>query len=488
MIGNLRDLSLKWKLSLLTTSVTALVLITCGMFFYVSELSSMREVLLRDYSLTAEMTALHSTAALAFNDQKDAEETLATLRVRPSVLNCALYNQSGQLFAAYQQPGAALPPKRAPPEAKATITDTGVEVVQPVIQGDTRVGTLYLRADLRLLYERLRTHVFVIVSVVALGTIASLVISTQMQRLVSAPIYELTEAARSVSASRDYNIRAAKHGNDEIGHLIDQFNDMLTQIQHRDIALKSAQEDLEHKVEVRTRELRQANQELESFSYSVSHDLRAPLRHISGFVELLEHSLQGKIDAEAREYLVDIKSSVKESGRLIDDLLAFSRMARADMQRMRFNMGELVGEVCAEIVQETPDQKIEWQVAPLPVVEGDLSMLRQTWRNLISNAVKYSSKRDVSRIEIGSHESASELIFWIRDNGVGFDMKYVDRLFGVFHRLHGAAFEGTGIGLANVRRIVMRHGGRTWAEGKLNEGATFYFSLPKEQKGSHARS
>ncbi|MDC4206610.1 MAG: PAS domain S-box protein [Candidatus Manganitrophus sp.] len=222
-----------------------------------------------------------------------------------------------------------------------------------------------------------------------------------------------------------------------------------------------------------------ANKELEAFSYSVSHDLRAPLRHIDGYIDLLKEHLGTQLDAKGQRYLNTIISSARRMGALIDDLLVFSRMAKSEMQVGRVDLDRLSREVIKELQSELQTREITWEIDILPNVLGDAAMLRQVWVNLISNAVKYTRTRTPAKIEIGCKEEGKELIFFIRDNGVGFDPQYADKLFGVFQRLHRAEeFEGTGIGLANVRRIVSRHGGRTWADGSLDTGAVFYFSLP----------
>ncbi|UUZ64171.1 GAF domain-containing protein [Polaromonas sp. P1-6] len=240
---------------------------------------------------------------------------------------------------------------------------------------------------------------------------------------------------------------------------------------------------LEELVQQRTIELANTNRDVESFSYSVSHDLRAPLRHVQGYAELLREDAGSTLSAEARRYLQVIAGAGQEMGELIDDLLSFLRMNRAEMHEASVDLDALVRESIDSLKMATEGRHIAWQVASLPPVVGDAAMLRQVLANLLGNAVKYTRPRDPAEIEIGSAgEDNGQLVLFVRDNGVGFDMQYADKLFGVFQRLHRAdEFEGRGIGLANVRRIIARHGGRVWAEGRPGAGATFYFTLRPAQ-------
>jgi len=227
-----------------------------------------------------------------------------------------------------------------------------------------------------------------------------------------------------------------------------------------------------------------ANQELEAFSYSVSHDLRAPLRHIAGFADILAQEAAG-LDEAARRSLDKIIAAAGRMNTLIDDLLSFSRMARAEMSSRWVDLAALLEEVRGQLENETRGRTITWDVAPLSRVQGDPAMLRQVFANLLSNALKYTRTRQVAHVAVGSEKRQEETVIWVRDNGVGFDMQDASRLFGAFQRLHRAKdFEGTGIGLANVRRIVGRHGGRTWAEGVPDQGACFYFSLPLRREAA----
>ncbi len=231
---------------------------------------------------------------------------------------------------------------------------------------------------------------------------------------------------------------------------------------------------------MRAEELIIANKELEAFSYSVSHDLRAPLRHIDGFSELLVSYAKDQLDAKAGRYVEKISNSAKIMGKLIDDLLTFSRIGRIDMRQVKVDMGILISNQIETLSSDVSNRSIEWTISKFPYVMGDPDMLSLVWQNLISNSIKYSRNKVIAKIEIGCTEKDNEVTFYIKDNGAGFDMEYYDKLFNVFQRLHSASdFEGTGIGLANVKRIITRHEGKIRAEGVLNKGATFYFTLQK---------
>ena len=232
----------------------------------------------------------------------------------------------------------------------------------------------------------------------------------------------------------------------------------------------------------RARDLETSNNELESFAYSVSHDLRAPLRHVVGYSELLQKQASSSLDEKSRRFMQTILEAAKRMGNLIDDLLAFSRIGRAETKKALVSLDQLVKEGVAETGQDTTGREIVWKIDPLPVCYGDRSMLKLVIGNLLANAVKFTRMRTKAEIEIGCVDRADEVEVFVRDNGAGFDMQYVDKLFGVFQRLHlPEEFEGTGIGLATVRRIIHRHGGEVRAEGGVDQGATLYFSLPKAQ-------
>ena len=260
----------------------------------------------------------------------------------------------------------------------------------------------------------------------------------------------------------------------------------VSKVAHDISARRSAEEksrlqnlELEQRVAERTAQLREANEELEAFSYSVSHDLRAPLRHVIGFVAMLQQEAGPTLSAKSARHLTTIADSAARMGQLIDDLLTFARIGRTEMNLANVALDQIVADTVKDFETETKERRIEWVLHPLPVVRADRALLRMVFVNLIANAVKFTAQRSEARIEIGANQGGpDEIVIFVRDNGAGFDPVYAENLFGVFQRLHSQSeFEGTGIGLANVERIVRRHGGRVWAIGAVDQGATFFFAM-----------
>ncbi|HEY5994108.1 MAG TPA: ATP-binding protein, partial [Gallionellaceae bacterium] len=240
--------------------------------------------------------------------------------------------------------------------------------------------------------------------------------------------------------------------------------------------------DLEQRVTERTAQLEAANKELEAFSYSVSHDLRSPLRAIDGFSNILLEDYAATLDVEGKRLVGIVRDNTLRMARLIDDILAFSRLGRKEMTQNEVDMTQLANETSADLASSREGRNVKLEIGELPPAHGDAAMLRQVWVNLLSNAIKFTRTRQEARIDVSGRVEGSELVYCVRDNGVGFDMQFADKLFGVFQRLHSMEeFEGTGAGLAIVKRIVTRHGGRVWADGKVNEGAAFYFALPAKE-------
>jgi signal transduction histidine kinase len=479
--------SIRQKLvtAMMLTSTTVVILTGAALIIY--DTISSRQSLTRRLTTQAEILAANSTAALAFENTDDARQLLSGLKSDPSAVMAALYDRRGQLFALYPADAPASMAPAAPGKVGSRFESQTLVIIEPVEEDGRMLGTLYLKSDLRALTVRRRVFALVVLLAAAGSVAVAFVLANWLQSGIAGPVRLLANAAEQVAQGRDYSVRAKVASDDELGLLSNAFNGMLGEIQQRDAALRASEaslrqlnSDLERRVQARTAELQVSNRELEAFSYSVSHDLRAPLRHVDGFADLLTRHAGPSLDDKSRRYLATISDSAKSMGVLIDDLLSFSRMGRSEMQHAHVSLREMVAEVRQGMSSDLTGREIVWEIGDLPDVVGDAAMLRAALTNLLSNAVKYTRGRSPARISIGVREENDEIVLYVRDNGAGFDMAYQDKLFGVFQRLHSAEeFEGTGIGLANVRRIVQRHGGRVWAEGKVGEGAAFFIALPR---------
>jgi len=318
------------------------------------------------------------------------------------------------------------------------------------------------------------------------AVLSVLLATTVFNYLFVEPLYSFYVSTRDISYFLVFMLSALvvtsfsavrRRIEENLRHARDRLQIELEERKQRDAEIRKLNQELT----LRAGELVAANKELESFAYSVSHDLRAPLRHLVGYSELLQKHALGSLDDKSQKYVQTILESGKRMGNLIDDLLAFSRIGRTESRTAELDLQQLVKEVVSEIERQTKERNISWKIGALPVCHGDRSLLRLVVVNLVSNAVKFTGIRSPAEIEIGYvNGNADNIEIFVRDNGVGFEMQYVDKLFGVFQRLHRAdEFEGTGIGLATVQRIIHRHGGTVRAEGAVNRGATFYFTLPK---------
>jgi signal transduction histidine kinase len=271
--------------------------------------------------------------------------------------------------------------------------------------------------------------------------------------------------------------RADANALEALGHL-KKLEAEVTERRRAEDEIRRLNAELEKRVDQRTAELVDTNRELESFTYSVSHDLRAPLRHMDGYAQLLEEEYGAKLPEEGRDFTHRIRQASQNMGRLVDDLLNLSRVGKKELACQQVELRPLIQDIVKELNEEAPQRRINWKIDALPSVECDAGLMKLAFTNLLANSVKYTRGREEARIEVGQMADNSEPVFFVRDNGVGFNMKYVSKLFGVFQRLHRSEeFEGTGVGLATVARVVHKHGGRVWAEGKIGEGATFYLTL-----------
>jgi len=467
--------------------VSGFALLIAGAAFAAYDVATFRDELVRNVSTQAQIVASNSVSSVLFNDPKTAQQTLAALEASPDIVLAQIYTNEGQLFASYSRTGVV--PVTAPPHLPADraeiarLDTASIDLARRIVFQGSPAGVVRIQADLQDMYDRLRNYALIVGAVLFVSLAGALLVSRVSQRAISSPLIAVAAVSRRVSQEKDYSVRAEPvQTPHELSVLVDSFNTMLSEIQQRDQSLHEAQAQLERRVRERTEELDASNKELEAFSYSVSHDLRAPLRHVTGFANLLEQHAGPALDDQGRRYVNTITEAAARMATLIDDLLAFSRMGRASLAKRRVDLSQIVEDARAEVSTDINGRRIVWNVQPLPPVEADPALLRPVMVNLLSNAIKYTKTREEARIDIGTESRSGEVIVFVRDNGVGFDMAYAHKLFGVFQRLHRAdEFTGTGIGLANVRRIVQRHGGRTWAEGAVDAGATFYFSLPAKE-------
>jgi signal transduction histidine kinase len=491
----------------ITRKVMTVILVTCGAVlilacgtFVIYERLTHRQAAVRELSTLARVIAANSTAALAFQNPVDATQVLSAVAADPDVVAAAVYDRSGALFAMHQsdQHSGTFPER--PGEDGYRFGAANVVLYEPVAIDGRRLGTLYLESSLGDMRAQSALYGALVAGVMLLSGVVALAISFRLQRHVSRPIAALAQTALAISERGDYSVRAAKVSNDELGQLTDAFNSMLARVDEQNRTLleqgtslrreveergraeatvRALNTDLEQRVVERTNALQVANKELESFSYSVSHDLRAPIRHVLGYVEMLEEETANQLSEDAKRYLETIRTSSLEMNQLVEDLLGFARMGRTEMQEGEIDLGEVIEETIHRLESMTRDRSIVWQIMPLPAVIGDQSLIKQVFTNLLGNAVKYSRLREHAQITVGvSGEEHGRVVLFVRDNGAGFDMRYADKLFGVFQRLHRAdQFEGTGIGLATVQRIIARHGGRIWADAAVDQGATFSFTL-----------
>jgi signal transduction histidine kinase len=479
----IRNYSIRQKLTWMNMLVSGAALLLACTAFAAYELTDFRQTLVQGLSIQAQIVGANSASALLFNDPDSARNTLSALKAAPNILSASIYTPSGNAFATYSRdPGAIIPPLFDTPPGQPELyrfTVNELTLFRAIEFQGKRIGTVRIRSDLREVNDRLLRYAGIVAAVLVVSLLAAFAFSSIFQKATARPIAQLAETARIVSREKKYSIRAPVAGNaDEIAVLIDAFNEMLEQIQERDTALQAARDDLEMRVAWRTSQLEAVNRELESFTYSVAHDLRAPLRHIQGFADALMEDGAERLDPAAREYLSRIVESTRRMDQLINDLLGLAQVGRQELHFQPVDLNALLPDVVRDLAHEMEGRNIQWRIGDLAVVECDPGLIRLVFYNLLSNAVKYTRPRDPAAIEIGQMTLDGERIVFVRDNGVGFNMKYAHKLFGVFERLHRREdFEGTGVGLATVQRIIHKHGGRIWAEAGVDRGATFFFSL-----------
>ncbi|HEV2322116.1 MAG TPA: ATP-binding protein, partial [Gammaproteobacteria bacterium] len=500
MRSRMRSVRTKLLAGVLLTTLAALLVSGAALLAF--DLHTVRASLRDDLSTQAELIGRACVPALQFDDPKVANGNLALLEARPTIDAAALYDSKGAIFASYARKGSAsvsFPP--LPDEDAVTFDGEDIVVNRRIVADNEIVGSIYLHAHYEF-YQRIRNYIGILLAVGALATLVSLLLSTWMQATITRPILAITRLAQQVTEKRDYSPRAEKTTEDEIGYLVDSFNEMLNEIGERAKAVEASNreltrevaerknaedevlrlnKELEARVEERTRKLQEINNELEAFSYSVSHDLRAPLRAVDGFSQALMTEYGEQSDDRMRHYLQRIQNGAARMSQLIEDLLNLSRISRLQMQVREVDLSALAQHIVQDLQQRDPEREVSVSIWDNISVMADQRLLRVALENLLGNAWKFTGKTEQARIEFGMLQEGEKRIIFVRDNGAGFDMAYADKLFGAFQRLHGMhEFPGTGIGLATVQRIVNRHGGRIWCQAAPGKGATFFFTLQAE--------
>ena len=480
-----------WNPSSISGKLTRTNVLVCGIalllaygFFLAFDLYSIRQNLIFSLDAEAAMIGENSVTALTFDDPQAAENTLAGLSQSPHVISAVITEPDGTAFAQYHTQNAPALTNYAESDLNGHTghwSRNGNLFVQHEIwfQGKS-LGTVVLEAETSQLAHSARQFGVFSAIILFFCFLAAITATTSIRQLITGPLSNLAETAQLVSREKNYSVRAeTPQSGDELAFLVDSFNEMLDQIQQRDQALEESRTVLEQRVIERTAELSTANKELEAFSYSVAHDLRGPLQQITNIAFLLQLRVAEAGNSEGANLVDKISEGSRRMSRLIDDLLNLSRATSTPLHRTEINLSAMVERIADQARAENPERHVNIKLQKDAHIVADEGLMTLALENLIQNAWKYTSKREDGKIEFGIRTVDQETVYFIRDNGVGFDPQYVDRLFRPFQRLHSQSeFPGTGVGLATVQRIIARHGGRIWATSDVGRGAEFDFTLP----------
>jgi len=469
------------------TRMSMMVSGTALLLAYVSFLAydwySLRQELVSQLETEAAITGSNSVTALEFDDPQAAQATLSALSGSPHVLYAAIETPDGAIFAEYSRkagshaaPGLHLAGNESEQHWQL---DGSVLLARQIVFGGKTLGTVYVLAETTDQTHRAVRFGIISAGILLLSFLIAVLATAAIRRLVTGPLTELARTAQVVSRERDYSVRARlPSSTDELALLVRSFNEMLEQIQQRDAMLEESRTVLELKVEERTAELKTANKELEAFSYSVAHDLRGPLQHISNIVYLLRE-MCGDGNPQTTAMLEKLDESSARMSRLIEDLLNLSSATSTPLRRKEIDLSGMAQSILKEFAAQSPGRQVETVVAAGARVYADEGLIRLVMENLLGNAWKYTSKTPQAKIEFGFEKSAEGTAYFVRDNGAGFDPALAERLFRPFQRLHTQEeFPGTGVGLATVQRILARHGGKIWARADVQRGTEFSFTVP----------
>lgn len=480
---NARTISGKLKTINLLMSGLALVLAYVSFLGY--DLFTLRRDLINSVTAEAGIVGENSVTALIFDDHEAAKTTLSALHSSPEIRWAVIEDPNGKVFASYVR-GASDPPEIS---ARLAPSQTighwrrgrGILLADRIEFQGKSLGVVYLDAETADLAHNAKEFGLISAGILLLCYLIALLATSAIRRMLTEPLSGLAETAKAVTRERDYSVRAkTPRSGDELAVLVQSFNEMLDQIQERDRALEQSRSELEKRVHERTAELTEANKELEAFNYSVAHDLRGPLQQISNIGFLLDQSeSEATASPGTRALIQKLCEGSKRMSLLIEDLLSLSRATSTPLRRAPIDLTSMAESILGGLRTENPGRQVEIEVAPGAHAVADEGLVHLALENLLRNAWKYTSKSEGARIEFGYTEEPAGPVFFVRDNGAGFNPRYADRLFRPFQRLHSQnEFPGTGVGLATASRIITRHHGKIWAKSKVNGGAEFFFTLP----------
>jgi len=477
-----RPKSIAARLSWMNALVSGIALLLAYVSFLAYNVVASRQSAIDNLTSEAQIIGANSVSAILFNDETVAQTTLAALSSSNDVTAAAIYAAPGTPFVQYVRNGSApVQPQPMPAHAIRASWSNGIDVLvaSRVLSEGNPVGVVYIQAHLRDVRQQAIRYAAITAGILLVCLGVAVLVGSVFRKLLSEPIVSLARTARLVSRYRDYSLRFEPgQSYDELASLTEAFNEMLAEIQRREAALEQARNELEHRVEERTAQLRAANRELESFSYTVAHDLRGPLEIISNICYLIQKQEAGTPSDTDDPMLDRLGASVAEMSNIIDDLLNLSRATSAGLHLKQLDLSAMASSILENLAAANPERDVNAVVQLGCQVNADKGLVRVVLQNLLRNAWKFTSQRESSRIEFGCIREGQQTVYYVRDNGAGFDQSMADRLFKPFQRLHTESeFAGTGIGLATVQRVIDRHEGRIWAEGEVGRGATFYFTL-----------
>jgi signal transduction histidine kinase len=473
-IGRFREWPIKQKLMVIIMATTSVALLLAGMGIVLSDGFLFYGYLQRDLSALARIIADNSTAALAFEDPRSATETLNALRARPHLVNACVYRADNTVLARYLRPGATMecPPVSASQEIR--MVDGYITATRPVFLEKRRIGTLVLLYDLGEIWDRAKLFGITVVIVLLLSVAMAWLLSSRLRAVVANPVSQLARVATAVSATKDYSIRAQKYSGDELGILVDAFNEMLAGIQSRDNDLRNALSDVQRSNE----SLARSNEDLERFAFIASHDLQEPLRMITTYSQLLVRQYPTGLDGQGATFVNNIVGGTRRMRALLADLLEYAEIGAGSERPVEaVDLNTVVDKVLLNLKVLVEDSGATITIDRLPIIRAYEAHCLTLFQNLVGNAIKYRSEKPPA-ITITVRKEQAQIRFAVTDNGIGIEPEYHAKIFVAFKRLHGQKIPGTGIGLAICQRVVERYGGRIWVESRQGQGATFIFTLP----------